>query len=55
MIVLLAALAGFVVGALRARSRQGKLVDVLQYAVVYGIVFALVGLFVTIFIHRSAI
>lgn len=55
MIVLVGALLGAIVGALIARKRKGKILDILQYAVVFAMAFAVLGLFVTIFVHRMAI
>jgi len=46
---------GAVTGALIAKRRKGRLADILQYAFVYALVFALAGLFITLFIHRSSI
>ena len=55
MIVLLGALLGAVTGALVARRRKGKTADILQYAFVYALIFALAGLFVTLMIHRASV
>ncbi|MEM6579296.1 MAG: hypothetical protein AAF678_12470 [Pseudomonadota bacterium] len=46
---------GAVLGALIARRRKGAWPDILQYAFVYFLIFSLLGLFVTIFVHRAAI
>lgn len=47
---------GFLIGALggglRARARGGKGADIAQYAAVYGILFALIGLFITVYLDR---
>ena len=47
---------GFLVGAigggLRAKARDGKVADILQYAFVHGLIFALMGLFITIYLDR---
>ena len=47
---------GFLLGALaggfRARARGGKVADILQYAFVHGLIFALAGLFLTITLDR---
>ncbi|WP_170971976.1 hypothetical protein [Rhodobacter sp. SY28-1] len=45
-------LLGAIGGGLRARARGGKLADILQYAVVHGLIFALMGLFLTIYLDR---
>ena len=55
MIVILGALLGAVVGALTARRRKGSTADMLQYAAGFGIAFALVGLVITIAVHRMAV
>lgn len=52
MIVILGFLVGAVFGGLRAKRREGKPADILQYAVVHAILFALIGLFLTLFIER---
>ena len=47
---------GFLVGAigggLRARARGGKAADIAQYALVHAIIFALIGLFITLYLDR---
>lgn len=53
MITLGFALAGGLIGALTARRRGGKGLDMAQYAAGYAIAFALVGLFVTIYLARG--
>lgn len=55
MFVLGGALLGLIVGAMIARKRKGKRLDVLQYAAVYALIFAIIGLFFTIGIHRFAV
>jgi hypothetical protein len=52
MIVLGGLVFGGLLGALRARARQGNRLDIAQYAAVHAIAFALVGLFVTIGLER---
>lgn len=53
------ALAGLVLGAafgaIRARARGGNAADIAQYAVVHGLILAVAGLFVAIFLVRSGI
>ena len=39
-------------GGLTAKKRGGKLADIAQYAAVYGILFGLLGLFVTLILDR---
>ncbi len=48
----LVSLAGAVLGALTARRRGGNRLDMAQYAGSFAILFALIGLFVGIFIMR---
>ncbi|MEE9388346.1 MAG: hypothetical protein V3U96_07030 [Paracoccaceae bacterium] len=49
-------IAGFIIGAigggLRARARKGNRLDIAQYAFVFGMIFALFGLFLTLFLER---
>ena len=52
MIVVAALLAGAALGALTAKRRGGKRADMAQYAAGYGIAFAVLGMFATIFIER---
>lgn len=55
MIVAIGGILGALLGALIAHRRKGVAADILQYAFVYFLIFALLGLFVTIFVHRAAI
>lgn len=55
MIVFFAALAGAIIGTVMARKRGGKRLDVLQYAFIYTLAFALLGLFATILVHRMSL
>ncbi|MDN5788457.1 hypothetical protein [Pseudorhodobacter sp.] len=52
MIVIAGFLLGAVTGAAIARKRGGKPADLAQYGAVYGIVFALIALVLTIIIGR---
>lgn len=52
MIVLAGLIGGALAGALHARKRGGNRLDMAQYAAVYGIIFALLGLFATIGLER---
>ncbi|MDZ4135259.1 MAG: hypothetical protein U1D06_06640 [Paracoccaceae bacterium] len=52
MIVLAGAILGALTGAFVARRRGGRGLDQLQYGAGFGIAFALLGLFITIFIER---
>lgn len=53
MIVLICAAIGAAFGSWRARKRNGNRLDVLQYAAVHALIFALFGLFATIIIERN--
>ncbi|MCT8160749.1 hypothetical protein [Pseudoruegeria sp. SHC-113] len=53
MIVIAGFVLGGVLGALRAKKRGGNGKDIAQWAIVHAILFALIGLFATLFIHRS--
>ena len=55
MIILGAALLGAIIGGLQARKRKGNGLDVAQYAAGYAIAFALLGLIVTVIIHRQLV
>lgn len=55
MFVVIGAFIGAVAGAFLARRRKGKTADIVLYAAVYALLFALAGLFLTIIIHRMAI
>ena len=44
---------GALFGAYRAKMREGKLLDMLQWAAAYAMIFGVIGLFVLIFIQRS--
>ncbi|MBR2656761.1 hypothetical protein [Yoonia sp.] len=44
---------GAVLGAWRAKSRGGKLFDMLQWAAVFAIIFGILGMFLLIIIERS--
>ncbi|MBC7154035.1 MAG: hypothetical protein H5U19_05370 [Rhodobacteraceae bacterium] len=52
MIVIAGLVLGALVGALRARARQGNRLDIAQYAAVHAMIFAVIGLFVTIALDR---
>ncbi|SEP55195.1 hypothetical protein [Thalassovita taeanensis] len=55
MIVILGAILGAFFGALLAYRRKGRRLDMLQYAAGYAILFMIIGLFLTIFVHRAAV
>lgn len=52
MIVILMACLGIALGWALAGKRNGNTLDKLQYAAVYFLAFALIGLFLTILIER---
>ena len=52
---LLSGLFGAILGAAIARKRRGKGLDMAQYAACYGILFALIGLILTIIVDRTVI
>lgn len=52
MIVIAAALLGIFLGVRRATKLNGVLLDKLQYGAAFGVAFALLGLFATIFLER---
>lgn len=53
MIVLAGALLGVLLGVTQARRRGGGRLDMLHHAAAYAVAFALLGLFLTIFVGRS--
>lgn len=55
MIVAIGFVLGLIWGGLLARRRGGARLDMVQYAASFGIAFALVGLFVTIFMNRAGL
>lgn len=55
MFVIAGAVLGIALGVLTARKRGGKPADMAQYGAGYGIAFAIVGLLITVFVHRMAV
>ena len=55
MIIFSGTVLGAALGAWQAWRRKGRTADILQYAVVYALIFTLAGLFLTLIIHRSAL
>jgi hypothetical protein len=53
MIVLAFAVIGALVGGFTAKNRGGKGLDIAQYAAGYAMAFAVVGLFVSVFLMRA--
>ncbi len=48
-------LIGAILGGFRARTKGGKLLDILQWGSVYAMIFGVIGLFVLVFIERGAV
>ncbi|MEL7279429.1 MAG: hypothetical protein AAFY35_05735 [Pseudomonadota bacterium] len=55
MFVVLGAILGAILGATTARRRKGNRADIVQYGVVYAMGFAVLGLFITLIIHRMSV
>ena len=55
MFVLLGALLGAISGSTLAYRRKGTKADILQYGFIYMMIFAIIGLFLTLIIHRATI
>ncbi|MGR3711718.1 MAG: hypothetical protein ACU0A6_01155 [Shimia sp.] len=55
MFVIFGALIGALSGGYIAKKRGGKRLDILQYVVIYAMIFAMLGLFVTLIIHRMSL
>ena len=53
MIVLAGLLIGAAYGAFIAKRRGGRGLDMLQYGGAYAIMLGLIGLFLTIYLHRT--
>jgi predicted lysophospholipase L1 biosynthesis ABC-type transport system permease subunit len=53
MIIIVGAILGAGIGGVIAWRRKGRLPDILLYAVVYGLLFALGTLFATLILHRT--
>ena len=49
---LLLGLIGATIGGMTAKRRKGRAADIVQYAAVYGILFTIVGLLLTIILER---
>lgn len=54
MIIIVALVAGALVGAIRAKARGGTGLDIAQYAATHALIFALLALFATIFVGRAS-
>ncbi|MCF7700453.1 hypothetical protein [Loktanella sp. M215] len=46
---------GALIGAVRARMRGGRVLDMLQWGAACGVIVAIVGLFVLVYIQRAAV
>ena len=55
MIVLASTLVGAALGAFTARRRKGNRLDMLQYAAVYAIIFAIGGTVLSIVLDRTVL
>lgn len=55
MFVIAGLFGGTVLGALFARQKGGKRLDILQYSAVFAIIGTLLGVFTTIILHRMLI
>ncbi|MCY4150894.1 MAG: apolipoprotein acyltransferase [Aestuariivita sp.] len=53
MITVVGALLGAILGYLAAKRQDGDSLDLLQYTIAYAIAFALLGLLITIILHRT--
>ncbi len=55
MIVLGAAILGAIWGVIQARKRKGNRLDIAQYAAGYAIAFGLLGMILTVIVHRMVV
>lgn len=55
MFVIFGALIGAFFGGILAKKRGGKRLDILQYAAVFAVICAVIGLFITLFLHRMSL
>lgn len=46
---------GAILGAVRARMRGGKMLDLLQWAASFGLIFGIIGLFLMVFLLRQSV
>lgn len=54
MLPVIVGLLGAIIGSFIARRRKGSLLDILQYAGVFFIAFAIIGLIISVIIIRTA-
>ncbi|MFV2052654.1 hypothetical protein [Aliiroseovarius sp. YM-037] len=52
MLVLIGLIVGAIIGAMTAKRRGGNRLDLLQYAGVFALIGAVIGLFVTVGVER---
>ncbi len=52
MIVIVTFTIGATLGAYRARANKGNRLDMVQYAAIYGLIFAIIGVFITIVLGK---
>lgn len=55
MFVIAGAVTGILLGIFTAKKRGGKPADMAQYGAGFGIALALLGLLITIIVHRMAV
>jgi len=55
MIVIAGVVLGAILGALTAKRRGGKLVDIAQYATASAMAFGIVAMIATVVLHRLAV
>ena len=55
MIILAALILGIALGLFHARKRGGNRLDMAQYAAIYAIIFVILGMFLTLIIHRASL
>lgn len=55
MLVIFGGILGGLLGAFTAKRRKGAMADILQYAFVFAMICALIGLFATLIIERSMV
>ncbi len=46
---------GALIGAVRARMRGGKVLDMLQWGAAFAVILGIVGLFILVYIQRAAV
>lgn len=53
MVIFAFTLIGALIGGFTARARGGKWLDIAQFAASYAVAFAIIGLFITVFLMRG--